>query len=143
MPRNELSRAVRFLSGLLNSRQSLFTYHEDEKYEDFVDMTYVPMFFDQLDSLFSDKTLEIQAKAACGEVKECLFDIAASGSLRFGNSTKQSVEHYNERKKDINTGTCQKFFFSLLVYFPRPKLALLMLLCYETRVIRLSLIYNV
>lgn len=93
--------------GLLNASNSLFIYHEDKKHEDFVNIAYIPLFFDQLESLFSDKTLEIQAKAACGDVKECLFDVAASGSLSFGNSTKQSVEHYNEKKKDINTG---KFF---------------------------------
>lgn len=90
--------------GLLNASNSLFIYHEDKKHEDFVNIAYIPLFFDQLESLFSDKTLEIQAKAACGDVKECLFDVAASGSLSFGNSTKQSVEHYNEKKKDINTG---------------------------------------
>ena len=82
----------------------MFTYHEDKKHEDFVNIEYIPLFFDQIESLFSDKTLEIQAKAACGDVKECLFDVAASGSLSFGNSTKQSMEHYNEKKKDINTG---------------------------------------
>ena len=90
--------------GLLNASNSLFTYHEDKKHEDFVNIEYIPLFFDQIESLFSDKTLEIQAKAACGDVKECLFDVAASGSLSFGNSTKQSMEHYNEKKKDINTG---------------------------------------
>ena len=97
-----------FLLGLLNARDSLFAYHEGEKHEDFVDTAYVPMFFDNLESLFSDKILEVHAKATCGDVKECLFDIAASGSLSFGNSTKQSVAHYNERKKDINTGKALK-----------------------------------
>ncbi|CAB3980322.1 sushi domain-containing 2-like [Paramuricea clavata] len=95
---------------LLNARDSLFTYHEGEKHGDFVDTAYVPMFFDNLESLFSDKILEVHARAACGDVKECLFDIAASGSLSFGNSTKQSVAHYNERKKDINTVRVPLYF---------------------------------
>ena len=98
----------------------MFTYQEDKTHEDFVDIGYIPLFFDQLDSLFSDKTLEIQAKEACGDVKECLFDVAASGSLSFGNSTKRSIEHYNGVKKDINTGkmtvTCSFSFFSSKIF---------------------------
>ncbi|XP_028390868.1 sushi domain-containing protein 2-like [Dendronephthya gigantea] len=87
---------------LLSSKESLFTYHEDTKYEDFVNKSYKPMFFDELDTLFSDKAQEIQARAACGGVKECLFDIAASGSLSFAIATKKSVEHFTERKKNIS-----------------------------------------
>ena len=115
--------------GLLKSRESLFSYHNGKKHKDFVDVKYVPMFFDELDSLFIDKTLEIQAKEACGDVKECLFDIAASGSLSFGNSTKESVKHYNKRKKDINTGNalrnCESFCFFRLFYFPQKILFIL------------------
>ena len=82
----------------------MFTYHDNKKHEDFVNEKYVPLFFDGVESLFKDKALELQAITACDGVKECLFDIAASGSLSFGNATKQSLEHYKEMKKDINTG---------------------------------------
>ena len=80
-----------------------------------MDVTYVPLFFNDLDSLFSDKRLEAKAKEACGNVKECLFDVAASGSLSFGNSTKRSVKDYNEQKKDINTGKFLQFTNSFVL----------------------------
>jgi hypothetical protein len=104
-------------SGLLSSAESLFSYRDGKKHKDFVDVTYVPMFVDELSSLFTDKTLEIHAKEACGDVIECMFDIAASGSLSFGNSTKESVKHYNKRKKDINTGNTKLQKIFLLICF--------------------------
>lgn len=93
-----------FHIGLIDEATSLFTYGNGKNHNDFVNTQYKPLFFDEIKSLFSDKRLEIKAKAICGDVKECLYDVAASGSVSFGKSTKQAIDHFTKIKKDINTG---------------------------------------
>ncbi|XP_046850281.1 sushi domain-containing protein 2-like [Xenia sp. Carnegie-2017] len=110
---NSNSSAIHWTFGqkwLIDEATSLFTYGNGKNHNDFINTQYKPLFFDEIKSLFIDKRLEIKAKAICGDVKECLFDVAASGSVSFGKSTKQAIDHFTKIKKDINTVRSPLYF---------------------------------
>ena len=85
--------------GIVDSSKTLFTYRTGESYDNFLDPGFTPVFLDETNSLFSDNTLEQQARDICGENEECLFDIAVTGKTSVGEST---LESYNELQQRTN-----------------------------------------
>lgn len=58
---------------------------------------YMPIFLKNF--TFSNSSLAAEAKAICGDNQNCLFDIAATNSLEFGQNTINStaaIESDNE-----------------------------------------------
>lgn len=89
---------------MVNADHSLFVYPDGKEHKDFVNERYQPLFLDVKNLKFKDKSLEKKARELCQGVKECLFDIIATGKISFGNTTKHAIQDYNMKKKKINTG---------------------------------------
>ena len=75
----------------------MFTYRIGESYDRFRDLDFTPVFLDETASLFSNSTLEQEAKNICGENKECLFDIAVTGKASVGEATLELINELEER----------------------------------------------
>ncbi len=75
----------------------MFTYRIGESYDRFRDLHFTPVFLDETASLFSNSTLEQEAKNICGENKECLFDIAVTGKASVGEATLELINELEER----------------------------------------------
>lgn len=71
-----------------NPGDSLFTYGPNGDWESFYDVEYLPAF----QPTFSSPELEQEAHLVCGDDQLCIFDVAATGNLDVGSSTKQSVQ---------------------------------------------------
>ena len=54
----------------------------------------MPIFLDQEDLVFNNATLGQQARAVCGDNKQCLFDILVTGQVIIGQASRQAVESF-------------------------------------------------
>ena len=89
---------------MVESSNSLFTYRIGESYNSFLDLHFAPIFMDEIGSLFSNTTLEEEAKNVCGENKECLFDISMTGKTSIGQATLNSIKKLQKRTNDSKIG---------------------------------------
>ena len=71
-----------------NPTESLFTYGPNGGWDTFYDPEYQPAF----EVIFSDPNLQAQAQEVCGDDSFCLFDIAATGDVGVGATTRESTE---------------------------------------------------
>ena len=101
----EIKIDVLFCAGVVNRNRTLFTYRIGESYDNFRDVDFTPVFVDDTSSLFSNSTLEQEARNICGEIQECLFDIAVTGKTSIGEAT---VELINELEEKINNSKIGK-----------------------------------
>jgi hypothetical protein len=83
--------------GIVERNKTLFTYRNGEDYDSFRDLDFTPVFLDDTSSLFSNSTLEQEAKNICGENEECLFDIAMTGKTSIGEATLELVNELEEK----------------------------------------------
>ena len=82
------------LVGATSADDSLFIYEEGMNHSSYFDAGYVPIFLDKDDLVFDDVTLGKQARDACGDNKQCLFDIFTTGKVSIGMASKQAVESF-------------------------------------------------
>ena len=82
----------------------MFTYRTGESYDSFLNLGFTPVFLDETNSLFSNNTLEQQARDICGENEECLFDIAVTGKTSVGEATLESYNEVQQRTKNSQIG---------------------------------------
>ena len=82
----------------------MFTYRTGESYDSFLNLGFTPVFLDETNSLFSNNTLEQQARDICGENEECLFDIAVTGKTSVGEATLESYNELQQRTKNSQIG---------------------------------------
>ena len=75
-------------AGQLSDNTTLFTYKPGESISTFSNASFVPIFLDEPIHFASNK-LETAAERACEGDVNCLFDIASTGDVSFGKSTKQ------------------------------------------------------
>ena len=54
----------------------------------------MPIFLDQDNLVFDNATLGQQARDACGDNKQCLFDIHTTGKVSIGEASKQALESF-------------------------------------------------
>ena len=88
--------------------QSLFTYGADGSWDTFYRPDYTPAFGVE----FSDPELEEEARSICGDDDLCLFDIAATGDVNIGASTRESGK---EQETITELFTTSNVNFSLYV----------------------------
>jgi hypothetical protein len=94
----------KFSAGIVERSKTLFTYRIGESYDSFLDLDFTPVFLDETASLFSNSTLEQEARNVCGENKECLFDIAVTGKTRVGEATLESFNELQQRTNNSQIG---------------------------------------
>ena len=82
----------------------MFTYRTGESYDSFLNLGFTPVFLDETNSLFSNNTLEQQARDICGENEECLFDIAVTRKTSVGEATLESYNEVQQRTKNSQIG---------------------------------------
>ena len=70
----------------MDNSSSLFTYKPGESAETFANVTFVPMFVEDL--YFANDTLRREAEEACQGDINCLFDSASTKDVSMGASTK-------------------------------------------------------
>ena len=75
-------------AGQLLDNTTLFTYKPGESTSTFSNASFVPIFLDE-PIRFANKELRKEAERACQGDMNCLFDIASTGDVSFGESTKQ------------------------------------------------------
>jgi len=71
-----------------NPTKSLFTYGPNGGWDTFYNPEYQPAF----EVIFLDSDLQAQAQELCGDDSLCLFDIAATGDVGIGATTRESTE---------------------------------------------------
>jgi hypothetical protein len=59
---------------------------------------------DETASLFSNSTLEQEARNVCGKNEECLFDIAVTGKTSVGEATLESFNELQQRRNNSKIG---------------------------------------
>lgn len=79
------------LAGQINASQSLFSYQAHESPATFIDLSYVPMFIDNI--TWTNDSFRRQAESVCGNNTLCLFDAAVTVNCSFGMSTKKLEEN--------------------------------------------------
>lgn len=67
---------------------TLFTYNPGENTSTYANASFVPIFLDEPIS-FATNELRVAAEHACQGDVNCLFDIASTGDVSVGESTKQ------------------------------------------------------
>ena len=80
---------------MVNADHSLFVYPDGKEHKDFVNERYQPLFLDVKNLKFKDKSLEKKARELCQGVKECLFDIIATGKISLNWEEKQGELNEN------------------------------------------------
>ena len=75
-------------AGQLSDNTTLFTYKPGESTSTFSNASFVPIFLDE-PIHFASNELRIAAELACQGDVNCLFDIASTGDVSVGESTKQ------------------------------------------------------
>ena len=67
---------------------TLFTYSPGENISTYANTSFVPIFLDEPINFATDE-LRVAAELACRGDVNCLFDIASTGDVSVGESTKQ------------------------------------------------------
>ena len=75
-------------AGQLSDNTTLFTYKAGESTSTFTNASFVPIFLDE-PIQFASNELRTAAELACQGDVNCLFDIASTGDVSVGESTKQ------------------------------------------------------
>ncbi|XP_074632006.1 uncharacterized protein LOC141890434 isoform X2 [Acropora palmata] len=91
LPSNATGRQIHFNFGLkwqLSDNTTLFTYKPGESTSTFTNASFVPIFLDE-PIQFASNELRTAAELACQGDVNCLFDIASTGDVSVGESTKQ------------------------------------------------------
>ena len=83
--------------GIVTQEKTLFTYHAGKNYSSFVDFDFTPVFLDDTSSLFTNSTLEAEARDLCGGNEECFFDVAMTGRTSVGEATLEYFIDLQER----------------------------------------------
>lgn len=78
--------------GATTDNNSLFTYAEGKSHESYFNVSYVPKFLDQEDLVFDNATLGQEARAVCGDNKQCLFDTYITKRINIGRASKQAAD---------------------------------------------------
>lgn len=86
-----------------NTRESLFTYEDGKSFSSYYHPEYRPHFLGDEYLKFSNQSLEIQARAICGNSLRCLFDIRATNKVAIGKATKKAADDYAALVKSIDT----------------------------------------
>ena len=90
-------------TGATSAYDSLFTYEEGKNHSSYFDVGYVPVFLDTDNLVFANVGLGEQARDACGDNKQCLFDIYTTGKVSIGLASKQAVESFIAVINDTET----------------------------------------
>ncbi|CAH3144389.1 unnamed protein product [Pocillopora meandrina] len=89
-----------------NADNSLFTYEEGKNHTSYFDKQYVPTFMDPDNMVFDNATLGHLAYKVCGDNKQCLFDIKATGKVSIGQAAKKAVGYFFSLTNDLETPGC-------------------------------------
>ncbi|CAB4032217.1 Hypothetical predicted protein [Paramuricea clavata] len=89
---------------IVERHKTMFTYRIGNSYDSFLDLDFTPVFMDETNSLFSNSTLEQEARNVCGDNAECLFDIAVTGKTSIGEATLELFDELEERTNNSHIG---------------------------------------
>ena len=107
------------LLGQINQSQSLFRYAPHESVDTFKNLSFVPMFADNI--TWQNESLRLKAEKECGEDYECLFDVASTNDLSVGAVTKDiSIQLVNESNALSKSKNC---YSSLVLQFAHVQLS--------------------
>ena len=95
--------------GQLSTSSSLFTYKEEESTSTFSNVNYKPMFLHNIS--FGSEALARDARALCGDDHNCLFDVAVTGDLSIGRSTKEINDNNFLNEKLLGKHTLKESYF--------------------------------
>ena len=101
-PRKLLPYRNVILTGAVTEEDSLFTYDYGENHTSYVDVGYIPVFFDQ-ELIFDDVIFGQKARNVCGNNKQCLFDIYTTGKISIGMNSKKALESFVAVVNEIET----------------------------------------
>ena len=71
-----------------------------------MNLNYKPMFLHNIS--FSNGTVEKEAKAVCGDNRNCLFDIAVTGDLSIGRNTRNTDNNNFVHEQSLGKFFCIK-----------------------------------
>lgn len=85
--------------GQIDASKSLFTYGVNESSAAFIDLSYVPMFIDNI--TWTNDSFRLQAERVCGNNTNCLFDAAVTIDTSYGWTTRRQEETNNQVNREL------------------------------------------
>lgn len=85
--------------GQIDASKSLFTYGANESSAAFIDLSYVPMFIDNI--TWTNDSFRLQAERVCGNNTNCLFDAAVTVDTSYGWTTRRQEENNNQVNREL------------------------------------------
>ena len=85
---------VYLFKGVTTAAESLFTYEQGKSHATYHHPNYQPIFADSQQLVFSNKSLERDAKDVCGDNLQCMFDIYTTKKVTIGRASKETVEQF-------------------------------------------------
>ena len=89
-----ISFPVYLFKGVTTAAESLFTYEQGKSHATYHHPNYQPIFADSQPLVFSNKSLERDAKDVCGDNLQCMFDIYTTKKVTIGRASKETLEQF-------------------------------------------------
>lgn len=94
--------------GQIKASESLFTYGAQESAATFMDLSYVPMFIDNI--TWANDSFRLQAERVCDNNINCLFDAAVTEDVSYGLTTRILEENNNQVNRELGKSILQILF---------------------------------
>ena len=96
-------------TGRIKAEDSLLQYPENTTWDDFNDLDFVPVFFDELLTEFGNNTLYTAAQLICVGNQQCIFDTLATENVFIGANTKITEESLQYDAQSLGKKTLSSF----------------------------------
>ena len=90
-----------FILGRTTNVSTLFTYVDGESWDFLNNLTFIPLFLEDLIQKYEGTSLYADALEECGSDRVCLFDTLATTDLSFGANTKATNDNNNENAEQL------------------------------------------
>ena len=85
--------------GQIEASKSMFTYAANESSSAFMDLSYVPMFINNI--TWTNDSFRLQAEKVCKINTNCLFDAAVTEDTSYGKTTRRLEENNNHVNREL------------------------------------------
>ena len=93
--------------GQIKASESLFTYGAQESTDTFIDLSYVPMFIDNI--TWANDSFRLEAERVCDNNINCLFDAAVTEDVSYGVTTRILEENNNQVNRELGKSILHYF----------------------------------
>ena len=107
----EFNKLTCFNVGQVMENTTLFTYSPGENISTYANTSFVPIFLDEPINFATDE-LRVAAELACQGDANCLFDIASTGDVSVGESTKQVAVQIESESQALGKSVARSWLYA-------------------------------